>query len=939
MRLEATNVDVWPQLVGPMEEPTLELLALQPHEPGDDEGATLAPGTLVHIDGDTLVAVVDESQAIAAATEETGPQLAELDLSSLLSAEEPEEDVLQKALLQADTVVTGEAPQEEPEPEPELQPQPDMEAQQQDQQQQQTVVIDMSSPIELCQNALIVVNGQRCVLQQDTATGQVLAYPIREPKRKRGRPRKVALPPSDQEPPIAAMEEEKPEEPPAMEEEDDGDTGMVEVVTEDGALVRRSCRRRKVARTMQDYHWSEGSESEPEPEPEPEEHRRRGRPPKNYHEEDPFWKRNGGRRRARGRKREGGPSSSNPMQAFLVQMADGQTLMMQIPAASIPAGMDLHQVAQNIATSLNAAAAQQALSGGCLPADGGASTPVLIALQGAGSEELQLEQLLPQLQPQPQPQPQPQSQPQPAKRRPGRPRKRPLTPPPTPPPSLPPPTPPAEPVAGGPTDIQVDSMPVLPDGATDNTAEVAMADVPANSGAEAAQNAAAVVAQSLEDAVAQVLGPAATPATEGEDLAPVQPSVEAPAQSSEDTAVVPMPDKLVSLLLPKLGGSAEEQQQLQCPACEFQAGYAQQLQEHLVRVHADAVVRCRRCPHACLSRDALIAHYRAQHPRCVCPYCDHIADQAYAIRRHMARHTQPGACTCPVCGKRYKDPYILKMHLKMVHMPAEVLFECALCGKKFSRKAHLKRHTRTHNPNKPLKCPLCDYRGCERSDITKHMLIHEEPKHVCTVCNRSFRHIKNKELHMKRHKGQKDYKCGVCDFYGYTFTDIRKHIERRHADPHTILCDRCGQAFKTQALLKEHQMSAQCEVYLIEQELTEYEEATPETLLGPTDDPEACEGTLEETLVEADGQLMEASGELVDTSGELVEADGQLVETSEELVEASGHVLEAGSQLLGLPGHQYAILTTSAAGEPTGEVSEVVQDTHIVVQDPGQLLV
>ena len=32
-----------------------------------------------------------------------------------------------------------------------------------------------------------------------------------------------------------------------------------------------------------------------------------------------------------------------------------------------------------------------------------------------------------------------------------------------------------------------------------------------------------------------------------------------------------------------------------------------------------------------------------------------------------------------------------------------------------------------------------------------------------------------------RHRGQRDYKCGVCDFYGYTFTEIRKHIERRHS--------------------------------------------------------------------------------------------------------------------------------------------------------------
>ena len=57
-----------------------------------------------------------------------------------------------------------------------------------------------------------------------------------------------------------------------------------------------------------------------------------------------------------------------------------------------------------------------------------------------------------------------------------------------------------------------------------------------------------------------------------------------------------------------------------------------------------------------------------------------------------------------------QDQYILKMHVKMVHMPAEVLFECTVCGKKFTRKAHLKRHLRIHEPEKPFKCPHCDYR-------------------------------------------------------------------------------------------------------------------------------------------------------------------------------------------------------------------------------------
>ncbi|GFO13799.1 Zinc finger y-chromosomal protein 1 [Plakobranchus ocellatus] len=107
--------------------------------------------------------------------------------------------------------------------------------------------------------------------------------------------------------------------------------------------------------------------------------------------------------------------------------------------------------------------------------------------------------------------------------------------------------------------------------------------------------------------------------------------------------------------------------------------------------------------------------------------------------------------------------------------------------------------------------------GCERSDISKHMLIHQEPKHACERCGKTFRHIKNKELHVKRHYGQRDYKCGVCDFFGYTFTDIRKHIERKHQDIKTLTCDKCGRHFRNEMALKEHMQS--CNVMMIEQVL------------------------------------------------------------------------------------------------------------------------
>lgn len=55
-----------------------------------------------------------------------------------------------------------------------------------------TVVIDVSKPIQLGQNSLIVVNGQKCVLQQNPESGELIAYPVKEPdkpQKRRGRPR------------------------------------------------------------------------------------------------------------------------------------------------------------------------------------------------------------------------------------------------------------------------------------------------------------------------------------------------------------------------------------------------------------------------------------------------------------------------------------------------------------------------------------------------------------------------------------------------------------------------------------------------------------------------------------------------------------------------------------------------------------------------------
>lgn len=282
--------------------------------------------------------------------------------------------------------------------------------------QQNVVVIDVTNPIQLSQNSLIVVNGQKCVLQQDPGTGQVVAYPVKEPekpKRRRGRPRKV--PPQENleagtSEPLATSQ--PPPEEKSEEEEEDGlhklGNGMVEVVTEDGALVRRSCRKRKKVKNMKDFETNlklnDESDDAPEEEEELDEEaelddmprkRGRGRPPRRGGHQgpdlfNPFARNQGGVRRKRGRPRRSSQQRP-PMQAFLVQMADGQTLMMQIPTASLPAGVDLRDVAQNIAGSLNAAAATATAIPESASAIATSDSPALAttSTEGAGSNNQQ----------------------------------------------------------------------------------------------------------------------------------------------------------------------------------------------------------------------------------------------------------------------------------------------------------------------------------------------------------------------------------------------------------------------------------------------------------------------------------------------------------------------------------------------------------------------
>lgn len=73
---------------------------------------------------------------------------------------------------------------------------------------------------------------------------------------------------------------------------------------------------------------------------------------------------------------------------------------------------------------------------------------------------------------------------------------------------------------------------------------------------------------------------------------------------------------------------------------------------------------------------------------------------------HYRSHRQGQFVPCGICGKIYQSIDHLITHIR-IHERGDKPFECPTCGKRFSRKSNLKRHLYLHQEEKPFHCPYC----------------------------------------------------------------------------------------------------------------------------------------------------------------------------------------------------------------------------------------
>lgn len=130
---------------------------------------------------------------------------------------------------------------------------------------------------------------------------------------------------------------------------------------------------------------------------------------------------------------------------------------------------------------------------------------------------------------------------------------------------------------------------------------------------------------------------------------------------------------------------------------------------------------------------------------------------------------------CAICGKGFYQRCHLREHYT-VHTK-EKQFTCQTCGKQFLRERQLRLHTDMHKGMARYVCPVCDQGTFLKHDHVRHMISHlSAGETICQVCFKIFPSGEHLEKHMDVHL----YICGVCGEKFRLRKDMRSHYNSKH---------------------------------------------------------------------------------------------------------------------------------------------------------------
>ena len=159
------------------------------------------------------------------------------------------------------------------------------------------------------------------------------------------------------------------------------------------------------------------------------------------------------------------------------------------------------------------------------------------------------------------------------------------------------------------------------------------------------------------------------------------------------------------------------------------------------------------------------ASLRGQVPLCcLWPGCSKTDSAVSKLREHLRCHSQEKLVACPTCGGLFASRAKFLDHLRRQERDQQ--HQCPTCNKGFVTPRLLRDHMRSHVMQYP--CPACDMSCTTPSTLANHMVY--------------------------RHTTERPLACPLCDYRGKTTADLRSHSKVHYTEVATLLLASYGNA-------------------------------------------------------------------------------------------------------------------------------------------------
>ncbi|XP_019751732.1 zinc finger and BTB domain-containing protein 1 [Hippocampus comes] len=229
-----------------------------------------------------------------------------------------------------------------------------------------------------------------------------------------------------------------------------------------------------------------------------------------------------------------------------------------------------------------------------------------------------------------------------------------------------------------------------------------------------------------------------------------------------------------------------------------------------------------------LSEDDKSAHYLSSHLGhiCACGRCGQVLIKGRQLQEHAERCGEsdeadepPGAeLACPHCGLPFQSESLALEHALSCPHEAEAFRPggggggggggpdhrrkhfCAICGKGFFQRCHLREHYTVHTKEKQFTCQTCGKRFLRERQLRLHTDMHRGvARYVCPVCEQGTFLKHDHVRHMISHLTAGETICQVC----FQIFPGGEQLEE-HMDVHLYVCGVCGDKFRLRKDMRTH---------------------------------------------------------------------------------------------------------------------------------------